>query len=98
MTDWMTGSSFCWTRTACSLTTSGMSWSGSRSEWPMSMDELSAEEIALFLNESAEMVDTIEELLVDLEKGGDPEAIAAIFRAAHTLKGGSATAGMTNMA
>ncbi|HEY8495585.1 MAG TPA: Hpt domain-containing protein, partial [Limnochordales bacterium] len=64
----------------------------------MSMDELSAEEIALFLNESAEMVDTIEELLVDLEKGGDPEAIAAIFRAAHTLKGGSATAGMTNMA
>ncbi|MFS8664162.1 MAG: chemotaxis protein CheA [Limnochordales bacterium] len=64
----------------------------------MSMDELSPEELELFINESTEMVDTIEELLVDLETGGDPEAVAAIFRAAHTLKGGAATAGMTRMA
>ena len=64
----------------------------------MSMDELSAEELALFLSESAEMVDTMEELLVDLETGASPDAVAAIFRAAHTLKGGAATAGMTRMA
>lgn len=64
----------------------------------MSLDELSPEELELFINESTEMVDTMEELLVDLETGADPEALAAIFRAAHTLKGGAATAGMTRMA
>ncbi|HEY8417203.1 MAG TPA: chemotaxis protein CheA [Limnochordales bacterium] len=64
----------------------------------MSTDELSPEELELFINESTEMVDTMEELLVDLEGGGGPEAVAAIFRAAHTLKGGAATAGMTRMA
>jgi len=64
----------------------------------MSTDELSPEELELFINESTEMVDTMEELLVDLEGGAGAEAVAAIFRAAHTLKGGAATAGMTRMA
>lgn len=60
----------------------------------MSTFELTPEEMELFLTESAEQVDTMEELLVALEKGADPDAVAAIFRAAHTLKGGAATAGM----
>ncbi|MBO8142024.1 MAG: chemotaxis protein CheA [Firmicutes bacterium] len=60
--------------------------------------ELSPEELELFLTESTEMVDTMEELLVTLETEGGSEAVAAIFRAAHTLKGGAATAGMENIA
>src|SRR5690625_4172218 len=60
----------------------------------MSTFELTPEEMELFLTEAAEQVDTMEELLVTLEKGTDPDAVAAIFRAAHTLKGGAATAGM----
>ena len=60
----------------------------------MARFELTPEEMELFLTESAEQVDTIEELLVVLEQGNDPDAVAAIFRAAHTLKGGAATAGM----
>lgn len=60
----------------------------------MSTFELTPEEMELFLTEAAEQVDTMEELLVTLEKGTDPEAVSAIFRAAHTLKGGAATAGM----
>ncbi len=60
----------------------------------MATFELTPEEMELFLTESTEQVDTMEELLVDLEKGTDPDAVSAIFRAAHTLKGGAATAGM----
>lgn len=60
----------------------------------MATFELTPEEMELFLTESAEQVDTMEELLVVLEQGTDPDAVAAIFRAAHTLKGGAATAGM----
>src|SRR5690606_1520477 len=77
---------------------SGMNWNGSRSGSRMSLDELSPEELELFINEPTEMVDTMEALLADLETGADPEALAAIFRAAHALKGGAATAGMTGMA
>ena len=64
----------------------------------MSTFELTPEEMELFLTESAEQVDTMEELLVTLEKGTDPDAVSAIFRAAHTLKGGAATAGMEQTA
>ncbi len=64
----------------------------------MATFELTPEEMELFLTESAEQVDTMEELLVTLEKGTDPDAVSAIFRAAHTLKGGAATAGMEQTA
>lgn len=64
----------------------------------MSTFELTPEEMELFLTEAAEQVDTMEELLVDLEKGAEPDAVSAIFRAAHTLKGGAATAGMNQTA
>lgn len=64
----------------------------------MSTFELTPEEMELFLQEATEQVDTMEELLVTLEGGAGGEALDAIFRAAHTLKGGAATAGMTNTA
>lgn len=64
----------------------------------MSTFELTPEEMELFLQEAMEQVDTMEELLVTLEGGAGGEALDAIFRAAHTLKGGAATAGMQNTA
>ena len=53
----------------------------------------------LFLNEAREYISTLNNSLVELEK--DPshkEAIREIFRAAHTLKGMSATMGYEPMA
>lgn len=64
----------------------------------MSAFELTPEEMELFLQEANEQVDTMEELLVTLESGAGDDALAAIFRAAHTLKGGAATAGMQRTA
>src|SRR5690625_4171375 len=64
----------------------------------MSTFELTPEEMELFLQEATEQVDTMEELLVTLEGSEGGEALDAIFRAAHTLKGGAATAGMKNTA
>lgn len=64
----------------------------------MSAFELTPEEMELFLQEATEQVDTMEELLVTLETGAGGDALDAIFRAAHTLKGGAATAGMQSTA
>src|SRR5690606_6959087 len=64
----------------------------------MSTFELTPEGMELFLTEAAEQVDTMEELLVDLEKGAEPDAVSAIVRAAPTLKGRAATAGMNQPA
>jgi len=61
--------------------------------------ELTPEEIKLFLEEASEQVQIMEETLIALEEDPDnPGLIQEIFRAAHTLKGGSATAGFDNMA
>ena len=61
--------------------------------------ELTPEEIKLYLEEANEQLQIMEETLIALEE--DPAnagLIQEIFRAAHTLKGGSATAGFDNVA
>lgn len=61
--------------------------------------ELTPEEIKLFLEEAYEQLQIMEETLIALEEDPDNTAlIQEVFRAAHTLKGGSATAGFDNIA
>lgn len=53
----------------------------------------------VFIDEASEMVQTYEESVLELER--DPtnkESINSAFRAVHTLKGGSASMGYTNIA
>ncbi|HHY47661.1 MAG TPA: chemotaxis protein CheA [Firmicutes bacterium] len=56
-------------------------------------DSLSAEEIKAFLDEAEELLDTMEKDILKLEDDRDPAILQEIFRAAHTLKGSSATLG-----
>ncbi|HEY8414793.1 MAG TPA: chemotaxis protein CheA [Thermaerobacter sp.] len=61
--------------------------------------ELGEEERRLFIAESEELVDTLESGLLALERGEvDAGLVDEIFRAAHTLKGSAATAGLEGMA
>src|SRR6266702_3258737 len=61
--------------------------------------DLSSDDQALFLAEVDELVQRVEESLVDLERAPEDEALLnEIFRAAHTIKGSSATIGHTRMA
>lgn len=61
--------------------------------------DTSAEDIKVFLDEAEEMLQAMEGGIVRLEKeSSDPEILAEIFRAAHTLKGSSATLGHQRMA
>jgi len=61
--------------------------------------EISAEDIRVFLDEAEELLQTMEGGILRLETdAGDPEVIQEIFRAAHTLKGSSATLGHQRMA
>ena len=61
--------------------------------------DLSADDQALFLAEVDEILQRFEEALVDLERQpDDQELLQEIFRAAHTIKGNSATIGHTRMA
>src|SRR3982074_1855248 len=61
--------------------------------------DLSAEGQGLFLAEVDELLQRVEESLVDLERAPDDRALLnEIFRAAHTIKGSSATIGHTRMA
>jgi len=56
-------------------------------------------ELQLFLEEAAEQIKTLADGLLELERGAtDPAIVQALFRAAHTLKGSSATIGHTRMA
>lgn len=60
---------------------------------------LSPEEIKLFFEEAQEQLDIMEQTLLALEEQpGDGELVNQLFRAAHTLKGGTATVGLTDMA
>lgn len=53
----------------------------------------------VFFEESFEGLDAMEAQLLELELDNiDPEAINTIFRAAHSIKGGSATFNLTNIA
>lgn len=46
---------------------------------------------SVFFEESLEALDVMEQELLDLEEDSDKESINTIFRAAHSIKGGSAT-------
>lgn len=61
--------------------------------------DLTSEDQALFLAEVDELLQRVEESLVDLERAPDDRGLLnEIFRAAHTIKGSSATIGHTRMA
>lgn len=61
--------------------------------------DTSAEDIKVFLDEAEEMLQNMEGGILRLEKESEnPEVLAEIFRAAHTLKGSSATLGHQKMA
>ena len=63
--------------------------------------EITAEDIRVFLDEAEELLQTMEAGILRLENEAsdpDPEVIQDIFRAAHTLKGSSATLGHQRMA
>jgi two-component system chemotaxis sensor kinase CheA len=52
----------------------------------------------VFFEESLEGLDAMEAALLALDEGGDAELVHSIFRAAHSIKGGSATFGFPDMA
>lgn len=61
--------------------------------------DMSAEDIKVFLDEADEQLQVMEAGILNLEKDGEnPEHLQEIFRAAHTLKGSSATLGHKKMA
>src|SRR4051795_9854299 len=61
--------------------------------------DLTSDDQALFLAEVDELLQRVEEALVDLERQPDDQVLLQdIFRAAHTIKGSSATIGHTRMA
>ncbi|MFZ5813763.1 MAG: chemotaxis protein CheW [Bacillota bacterium] len=61
--------------------------------------DTSAEDIKVFLDEAEELLQAMEGGILRLEKeSDDPEVLQEIFRAAHTLKGSSATLGHQKMA
>ncbi len=61
--------------------------------------DASPEDLKVFLDEADEQLQLLEEDIVKLERDGeDDERVQEIFRAAHTLKGSSATLGHKRMA
>lgn len=61
--------------------------------------DASPDELQFFLLEAEEQLQTLDDGLLDLERGGAREDLLQdIFRAAHTLKGSSATIGHRRMA
>lgn len=61
--------------------------------------DMTAEDIKVFLDEAEEQLQAMEAGILRLEKeGNDPELLQEVFRAAHTLKGSSATLGHKKMA
>jgi two-component system, chemotaxis family, sensor kinase CheA len=59
----------------------------------MSLDSEMEEIHKIFFEESHEGLDAMEASLLRLDGNADPETIATIFRAAHSIKGGAATFG-----
>ena len=60
--------------------------------------ELDDDDLKLFCEEADEQIELLDSSLVQLEGEPDPELVQQIFRAAHTLKGSSATIGHKKMA
>jgi two-component system, chemotaxis family, sensor kinase CheA len=64
----------------------------------MSLDKEMQAALQTFIAESQEMLQTMEDDLLSLEQQEDPaESIAAIFRAAHTIKGSSGLFGLDHI-
>ncbi len=64
----------------------------------MSLDVNMAEIAQIFIEESIEGLDVMESGLLNLDLGAaDPETMNSIFRAAHSIKGGGATFGFTEI-
>ncbi len=59
---------------------------------------ITQEDIKVFLQEADEQIQLLNTELLDLERDSNPETLAAIFRAAHTLKGSSGMIGYGQMA
>src|SRR4029453_14409389 len=52
----------------------------------------------MFAEEAEGRLTTLSELLLELERdGGDQELLSSVFREAHTLKGGAAGAGLSEV-
>jgi two-component system, chemotaxis family, sensor kinase CheA len=64
----------------------------------MTLDLEMAEIAKVFFQESREGLDVMESGLLSLGASADSESINTIFRAAHSIKGGSATFGFTEVA
>ncbi len=60
--------------------------------------ELDDEDLKVFCDEADEQIELLDTFLVQLESQPEPELVQQIFRAAHTLKGSSATIGHKKMA
>ncbi|MCZ2108994.1 MAG: chemotaxis protein CheA [Dehalococcoidia bacterium] len=60
--------------------------------------ELDDDDLKLFSEEAEEQIELLDTILVQLEGVPDPDLVQQIFRAAHTLKGSSATIGHKKMA
>lgn len=64
----------------------------------MSLDQEMQAALQTFIAESQELLQTMEDDLINLEQQDDPtETIAAIFRAAHTIKGSSGLFGLDHI-
>jgi two-component system chemotaxis sensor kinase CheA len=64
---------------------------------PLQFD-LDDDDVKLFTEETEEQLELLDTALVQLEGEPDPDLVQQIFRAAHTLKGSSATIGHKKMA
>jgi len=64
---------------------------------PLEFDATDSD-LVLFLEEAAEQLRVLSDGLLRLERESDAQLVQALFRAAHTLKGSSATIGHTRMA
>lgn len=61
--------------------------------------DLTPEEMQLFFEEAHEQLGIMEQVLLSMEQQpDDPALVQELFRAAHTLKGGSATVGLDDVA
>lgn len=54
--------------------------------------------VATFIEEAREQIEGLEAQLLDLENGATPEAVDAVFRVLHTIKGSGAMFGFTDLA